>query len=213
MDYWIAVTSYLLEGFKVTLLLLSVTAILAFPLGLIGAVIHVNASKPVKILIDIYTSVTRGTPLLLQLFFVMYGLPMMGITLDRMAVAIVTFALNYTAYFIEIFRGGLLSIDKGQAEAAQVLGLTRFQSLTEIVIPQAFKRVLPTLANETITLLKDTALVSSIAVGELLRNAREIVSRDLRLEAFFITAAIYLIATYVLIFVFRHFEKKWKYFQ
>lgn len=212
LAYWLNITQYLLEGFEITLVLLLVTTLLSIPLGVVGAITHFYGPSLVKRLIDTYTAVIRGTPLLLQLFFVMYGLPMVGIVLDRMTVAYVTFAINYTAYYIEIFRGGLLSIDKTQFEAAQVLHLNSFQILIYVILPQVFKRVLPTLANETITLLKDTALVSSIAVGEMLRNAREIVARDLRLEAFAIVALIYLITTYVLVFFFRKLEKKWGYF-
>ncbi len=212
MDYWFSITNYLLEGFQITLLLLVVTTLLSIPLGVVGAIIHFYGGVIVKRAIDTYTSIIRGTPLLLQLFFVMYGLPIFGIVFDRMTVAILTFAINYAAYYIEIFRGGLMSIDKVQFEAAHVLQLNPYQTLRYVILPQVFKRVLPTLANETITLLKDTALVSSIAVGEMLRNAREIVARDLRVEAFVVVALVYMIATYLLVLIFRRFEKKWGYF-
>lgn len=212
IDYIAQITPFILDGFLVTLALLASTTLLSIPLGLLFSVIRFYAYRPIKVIIDGFTALIRGTPLLLQLFFVMYGLPMIGIVFGRMEVAIITFAINYSAYYIEIFRSAISTIDETQFDAAKVLGLTNFQTMKSIILPQAIKRSLPIIANETITLLKDTALVSSIAVADMLRNAREIVARDLQIEAFAVVALIYLFATYCMIFIFRMLEKKWEYF-
>ena len=134
--------------------------------------------------------------LLLQLYFGMYGLPAFGITLDRLTVAILIFTLNYGAYFTEIFRGSIYSIDLGQAEVSKTLGFSKVQTYTYIIIPQALKRSIQTVGNETISLVKDTALIAAIALNDLLRNAKEIVSRDFRVEAFFIVGLAYIILSY-----------------
>lgn len=211
-DYIAEITPFILDGLLVTLGLLLSTTLLSIPIGLLLSVIHFYSYRPIKGLINGFTAVIRGTPLLLQLFFVMYGLPMIGIVFDRIEVAVITFAVNYSAYYIEIFRGAISTIDETQFDAAKVLGLSNYQTMRSIILPQAIKRSLPILANETITLLKDTALVSSIAVADMLRNAREIVARDLQIEAFAVVALIYLVVTYCLIFFFRILEKKWEYF-
>lgn len=212
MDYFFIILPYLLDGFLITALVLVVTSLTSLPLGLLGAVLRFYAPQMIRILIDGYTAIIRGTPLLLQLFFVMYGLPMFGIVLDRIVVALLTFTVNYSAYYIEIFRGTISSIDPTQFDAANSLQLSKWQTMRAIILPQTLKRSLSVITNETITLLKDTALVSSIAVADMLRNAREIVARDLQIEAFIIVATIYLLTTYILIAIFKLFEKKLGYY-
>ena len=208
MTYFLDILPFLLEGLRVTLKIMGVTLLLSIPLGFLLAFLRHNGIRIVLFVIDGYTWLFRGTPLLLQLFFFMYGLPFLGIVLSRPMAAYLTFVLNYGAYFTEIFRGGIESIDKGQFEAAKVLNIPKSVQLRKIIVPQVFKRTLPTVANETITLLKDTALVSTIALGEMLRNAREIVARDLRPEPFFLAAFIYLMITFVLVMIFKKIEKK-----
>jgi polar amino acid transport system permease protein len=163
--------------------------------------------------ISIYTWVFRGTPLLLQLYFGMYGLPAFGITLDRLTVAVLIFTLNYGAYFTEIFRGSIFSIDKGQEEVSKTLGFTRIQTYFYVIIPQAVKRSIQTVGNETISLIKDTALIAAIALNDLLRNAKEIVSRDFRVEAFFVVAVMYILLSYLIVQFYKIFEKKYAYFR
>ena len=208
MAYMLDILPFLLEGLKVTLTIMGVTLLLSIPLGFLLAFIRHSGLKILIFLIDGYTWLFRGTPLLLQLFFFMYGLPFFGIVLSRETAAYLTFVLNYGAYFTEIFRGGIESIDKGQFEAAKVLNIPRFVQIRKIYVPQVFKRTLPTVANETITLLKDTALVSTIALGEMLRNAREVVARDLTAEPFLLAGVIYLMITFVLVMTFKKIEKK-----
>ena len=143
----------------------------------------------------------RGTPLLLQLFFVVYGLPILlgqFFLIDELVGAIITFIINYTACFIEIFRGGMNSIHKSQYEASQSLSLSPLQSFLYVIFPQTIKKTLPSITNETITLVKDTALVSAVAISDLLRNTKELVVRDFRVEAYLVAAIIYLLMTYVI---------------
>ena len=158
----------------------------------------------------------RGTPLLLQLLFNCFGLPLIPVigeylVFDRFVAACIGFVLNYAAYFAEIFRGGLLAIDKGQYEAAQVLGLNKWQTTTRIVLPQMFRVALPALSNESITLVKDTALLYAVAVPELLHFAQTAVNRDFTIVPFFYAGIIYLLITLVLTLLFKWLEKRFKF--
>ena len=145
---------------------------------------------------------------MLQLFFVYYGLPVIGITLTPFTAASVTFIINYAAYFCEIFRGSILGIDKGQYEAAKVLGMSYSQTMRRIIIPQALVTALPPLSNEAISLIKDTSLVSAIGMAEILRNSKEIVTRDFSITPFIICAVMYLILSTVVVLFFKKMEKK-----
>src|SRR5690606_5703037 len=163
-----------------------------------------------------YIYLMRGTPLLLQLLFFVFGLPLIPfvgeyLILDRFVAAALAFILNYAAYFAEIFRGGLISIDKGQYEAAQVLGLNKFQTTVRVILPQMIRTVLPPVANESITLVKDTALLYAVAVPELLHFAQTAVNRDFTIMPFFFAAIIYLLMTLVLTLLFKYLEKKFSY--
>lgn len=209
--YLRSIAGYLLNGTKITLLVFACTWVFSIPLGLMGAVMKKSKWKPLVFLLDIYTWVIRGTPLLLQLFFVIYGLPILfgsAFLMDELTGAIVTFIINYTAYFIEIFRGGINSIHKSQFEAAQVLGLSKWQTYFKIILPQTLKKTLPSITNETITLIKDTALVSAVAVADLMRNTKEKVAFDFRVDAYVLAAAIYLFFTFVVVQIFRKIERK-----
>lgn len=202
-------TTYILKGLGITCGLYASTFLFAVPLGIILALASVSKFNFIKKLITIYTWVFRGTPLLLQLFFVYYGLPLLfNITLSAFAASTLTFVVNYTAYLIEIFRGGLESIDKGQHEASKVLGFTYFQTMRKVILPQAIRSVLPSLSNEAITLIKDTALVSVIGMAEILRNSKEIVSREFSILPFIIAAVIYLLLSSVIVILFKYLERK-----
>lgn len=146
---------------------------------------------------------------MLQLFFIYFGLPAFGIKLDRETAAIVTFVLNYAAYFAEIYRAGIQSIDKGQHEAAKTLGFTSWQTLRIIIIPQTIKRIIPPISNEAITLVKDTALVTAIGVAELLKAAKDAVNRDVNITAYFLAAVIYLALTFVLTMLSQKLEQRY----
>ena len=206
----------LLGGVKYTLGLFFITAILSLPLGFAMSYLRRSRFALVRGITGVYVWLLRGTPLLLQLFFIYYGLPFIPwigeyLVLDRFPAACVAFVLNYTAYFCEIFRGGLLSIDKGQYEAARVLGFSTWQTQYKIVIPQMLRVTLPSVSNECMTLVKDTALVTAIGVTELLYFAKSAVNREVDATAYAVAAVFYLLMNTVLTQLFRYLEKKYRY--
>lgn len=140
-------------------------------------------------------------------------LPVIGeyLVMDRFVAACLGFILNYAAYFAEIFRGGLLAIDKGQYEASQVLGLSKWQTMRRVILPQMFRIALPAVANESVTLIKDTALLYAVAVPELLHFAQTAVNRDFTITPFFVAGLIYLIMTLVLTMFFKWLERRFKF--
>ena len=199
---------FILKGMKLTVNLYVVTMLFSLPLGILLSLGRVSKNTTLSNIIQVYTWIFRGTPLLLQLFFVYYGLPVVGITLSPFAAASLTFVINYTAYFCEIFRGSILGIDPGQYEAAKVLGMKYWQTMIRIIIPQALITALPPLSNEAISLIKDTSLVSAIGMAEILRNSRELVTRDFSIIPFFICAVVYLGLSTIVVLFFKKMEKK-----
>jgi len=202
----------MLRGALATVEVFVLTLIMALPLGLPVALCCMSRFRPVRIAAEIYVWLFRGTPLLLQLFFVYFALPLLpppfAIRLDRFEAAVITFVLNYAAYLAEIYRAGIQSIDRGQSEAAHSLGFGKWQTLMYIIIPQAARRVLPPISNETINLVKDTALISAIAVPELLKSARDAANRDVSPAAYGLAAVFYLIFTFMLTLLSRYLEKR-----
>ena len=162
---------------------------------------------------EIYILIMRGTPLLLQIIFIFFGLPIVGISIDRMPAAILAFTLNYGAYFAEIFRAGIGSIDQGQYEGAEVLGLSKRDTFFRIILPQGFKRVLPPVANEIITLVKDTALVYAVGFDDLLKIGKTATNRDATLMPLVLVAVIYLVLIFVLSKILAYVEKKFDYYK
>ena len=162
-------------------------------------------------IVDAFVYLMRGTPLMLQILFMYYALPIIpyvGIQMEDTTAAVVSFVLNYSAYLCEIFRGGIQSIPRGQYEGAKVLGFTYVQTMKTIILPQMLKRVVPPLANETINLLKDTSLVYILAMNDILRITRSIVQRDFDISAFLVAAVFYLIFTFILTNAFNYLEKR-----
>lgn len=212
MDYIISTTLYLLKGTYTTLALYFVTAVFSIPLSMLFAALQFSSPKIVRYIFDIYAWIFRGTPLILQLIFFYYGLPLMTnnvLAFPAFTSAALTFVLNYSAYLMEIFRSGIESIERGQYEAAYALNFSYRQIMTKIILPQAVRRVLPPLSNEAINLVKDTALVIVLGIGDLMLHARQILTRDYKLMPFFIASVIYLLFTSILVFVFRQLEKKY----
>lgn len=200
----------LLQGALITIKLFVVTLIFSVPLGLPFALGSNCKILPLRWISKIYIWIFRGTPLMLQLFFFYFFLPIaMDIRLDGFMTAAITFTLNYAAYLAEIYRGGIESIDRGQYEAAQSLGLGKGQTMFGIILPQTIKRVLPAVSNEAITLVKDTALVSVLSVGELLKAASGAVNRDQNTLAYLLAAGIYLIFTIVLTLLTNYLERRY----
>jgi polar amino acid transport system permease protein len=215
-DYLVNITIPMLEGAKITILLFLIAIAFSIPLGFFITLLSQSNNKVISGIAKSYVYVMRGTPLLLQLLFICFGLPMIPVigeylVMDRFVAACLGFILNYAAYFSEIFRGGLLSIDKGQYEAAQVLGFSRSQTTIKIILPQMFRIALPAVSNESITLIKDTALLYAVAVPELLHFAQTAVNRDFTIVPFFIAGIIFLLLTLVLTAIFRWLEHKFKF--
>lgn len=198
----------LLRGAVVSVQLFLCTLIFALPLGLPIALGADHRFKLLKGICNIYIWIFRGTPLMLQLFFFYFFLPIyLGVSIDAFETAVITFVLNYAAYFAEIYRGGMRSIDRGQYEAAHSLGLSKVQTMMGIILPQTMKCVLPPISNEAITLVKDTALVSALSVSELLKASTSAVNRDSNMTAYFLAAVIYLIFTFLLTLLTKYLEK------
>ena len=196
----------MLEGTQVTLEIFTITLAVAIPLGLLAALARISGLRPLAVLMEFYIWLMRGTPLMLQLLFVYFALPMVGIMLPDIAAALLAFILNYAAYFAEIFRAGIQSINRGQYEAAKALGMTYPQTMRRIVIPQMIRNVLPPISNETINLVKDTSLIYILAMNDLLRVARTIVQREFDMTPFVIAAVFYLVMTFVLTLIFKKLE-------
>lgn len=213
-EYLLGVMPQLLKGAVTTLQLFGFTLVGSLLLGIIcslGLSVHF---KPLNILLQFYVWVVRGTPLLLQLIFVFYGLPSIGIIIsDRFYAAVITFVINYAAYFAEIFRGGIQSIPKGQYEAANVLRLNKFQTVTRIVIPQVVKIVMPSVGNEVINLVKDSSLIYILGLGDVMRAGKIAMERDTTLLPLFGVALIYLALTGVLTVFMKRIEAKLDYYR
>ena len=212
MNYLANILPPLLQGSGVTLQVFLITFVLAMPLGLALALIRISRFALLSTLVNGYIWLMRGTPLMLQMLFIYFALPfipVIGVRLPDFPSAIVAFVLNYSAYFAEIFRAGIQSIDRGQYEGAKVLGLSYPQTMRRIVLPQVLKRILPPMSNETITLVKDTSLIYVLAMNDLLRAARGIVQRDFTTMPFVVAAAFYLFMTLVLTYGFQRLEKKY----
>ena len=205
---WVLMPS-LLQGLRITVTLFAITLVCSVPLGLPVALGSMSKIKPIRWVSRVYVWLFRGTPLILQLYFFYFFIPIAtGVKLDSFPTAAITFVLNYAAYLSEIYRAGIQSIDRGQYEAAQSLGLSPRRTMFGIIIPQTIKRVLPPVSNEAITLVKDTALVSVIGVADLMKNSRGAVNRDVDAMAYLIAALIYLAFTFLLTLLVTRLERK-----
>ncbi len=208
------ITNELLVGFGENCLLFAMTLLMAIPLGLIITFGSMSKFKPLAWLTKVFVWIIRGTPLMLQLFVVMY-LP--GILLNipmrnRMLAAVIAFVINYACYFSEIYRGGIESISRGQYEAGQVLGMTKSETFFKVVLLQVIKRIVPPMSNEIITLVKDTSLARVIAVAEILMCAERYAGVGVIWPLFY-TGAFFLLFNGVLSLLFGYIEKKLDYFR
>lgn len=215
------------EGFGYTVGLFAVTLVAAIPLGIIVALCSITKFKPVRWLTKVFIWVVRGTPLLLQIIVVtfipstvfllankdladFFGVSIMGLNFIFAAVA---FIINYSAYFAEIFRGGIEGIPRGQREAAQVLGMKRSQTFFRVILPQVVKRILAPISNEVITLVKDTSLARVIGVAELFMVAYSIVNTEAIIWPLFFAGLYYLLFNGILTILFHAAEKKLSYYK
>lgn len=213
MNYILELMPQVLDGLKVTLEVFIMTLIISIPLGIVIAVMRTSKSFILSKISGLYVLIMRGTPLLLQITVIFFGLPLVGITFDRFTAAIIAFSLNYAAYFGEIFRGGIQSIDEGQIEGAEVLGLTKKDTFFRIILPQAFKKVLPPVANEITTLVKDTSLVYIVGLDELLKVGKIASNRDVSLVPLIVVGIVYLIIIGILSEGLKRIEKKYDYYK
>ena len=203
----------LFDGFGVNCFIFGLTLLFAIPLGLIITLGSMSKFKPLSWVTKIIVWIIRGTPLMLQLFVVLYA---PGLLFDipmksRETAVLIAFVINYAAYFSEIYRGGIESIPKGQYEAGQVLGLTKIQVFSKVVLFQVIKRIVPPMSNEIITLVKDTSLARVIAVGEILLAAERFAGKGIIWPLFY-TGAYFLIFSGLLTILFGFIEKKMSYF-
>ena len=210
MDYILRILPNMFVGLGVSAQIFLITIVLSLPIGILLALVRISKVAVFRKLAEIYIYVMRGTPLMLQIMFIYYGLPLMlNVQISDFPAAILAFVANYAAYFAEIFRGGIQSIPKGQYEGAKVLGFTYRQTMWHIVLPQVVKRVIPPLGNETITLLKDTSLVYILAMNDLMRVTRAFVQRDFDTMPFLVAAVFYLVCTAILTKILAYVEKRY----
>ncbi len=199
----------LLDGMLITLKLTAISGIIGFALGMIIALMRISRLKILNYISLFYITLFRGTPLLLQILFIYFAVPtLLDINLDSMPAGIIALSLNCAAYLAEIFRAGILSIPKGQMEAAKALGLSHTQTMFKIIIPQTYRRIIPPVVNEFSALTKETSLVSVISLGELLYVTQRIGAKYLRVWEVYIWAALgYLIIVLLLSYVASRLER------
>lgn len=202
----------MLKSSGVTISIFLLTLVLSIPFGMVISIIARIKFKPLQWFIKIYVAIMRGTPLMLQLIFFYFGLNKMGISIDRYVAVIFTFTLNYGAYFSEIFRGGIQAVSVGQYEAGYVLGLTSRQTMTKIVIPQVIKIVLPSITNEVITLVKDTALVSVIALSDILKVAQSAMNTYVTITPLIMAFVFYFIFNWIVSVIMNSIEKRYAFY-
>lgn len=217
-----AIFSQLGEGFLMTGVIFILTLVLSMPLGLLVSFGRMSRIKPLNWLTRFFISVMRGTPLMLQLMVVYFAPGFLIVSLEwnvslpdnyRFIATIIGFVLNYSAYFAEIYRGGIESMPVGQYEAAQVLGFTRSQTFLRIILPQVFKNILPSVTNEIITLVKDTSLAFSISVIEMFTAAKMLATAQSSVVPFFVAGVFYYIMNYVVAFIMERIEKALSYYK
>ena len=201
---------YLMEGLQVTLYIFGMAIVLGFLIGLVVALLRLAPFKILNWIAKIFVDAIRGTPFIVQLFFIYFGLNSLGFfSLDNTTAGIVTVAINAGAYFSAIIRAWIQSIDKGQTEAARSLGLNSTQTMRHIILPQAFRRMLPTITNQAIISLKDTSLLSVIGVADLTQEGR--IQASATFDAFnvyLILGIIYFIVIYLLSMLASFVERK-----
>ena len=203
----------MMQGTVISLQAFIFTLLFAVPLAALICAGRMSKLKVVKYPIQLLLLIVRGTPLMLQLITVYFVLPMalssLGIKIDRFVAAVIALSINYACYFAEIYRGGFESISHGQYEACTVLGYNRWQTFIHIICPQVIKRIVPAMGNETMTLVKDTALVNVIGISELLIVSKKMASSMANILPLFIAGAFYLLMNAVVAFAFNKLEKNY----
>ena len=211
------VISQLLGGMVTSIEIFLLTLLFSLPLGLVIAGGRMSKIVPIRWIAKIYISIMRGTPLMLQLivvFFAPYYVFGMSLSADyRFIAVIIAFTINYAAYFAEIYRGGIESINSGQYEAAQVLGYSRIETFFIIIMPQVFKVILPSVTNEVITLVKDTSLSFVIAIPEMFTVAKQIAAADASIAALLVAGIFYYVFNVLVAFAMERLENRLDYYE
>ena len=209
------IAQQLISGMGSSLMIFVLTLLFSMPLGLLVAFGRMSKIKPLQAVIKVFIAILRGTPLMLQLMVVYFGpfyLFGMNIGKWRFPAIITGFALNYGAYFAEIYRSGIVSMDRGQYEAAKLLGYSKGQTFVRIILPQVIKRILPAITNEVITLVKDTSLAFSISYVEMFTIAKQIAAAKTTMVPFVAAGIFYYIFNFVVAWVMELLEKKFSYY-
>ena len=216
-DKFCSITKQLAEGLLASLVIFFLTLLFSLPLGLLVAAGRMCKIAPIRWLVKFYISIARGTPLMLQLLVVFYGpYYLFGATLTtsyRFQAVIIGFALNYAAYFAEIYRSGIQAVPQGQHEAAKILGYSKIQTFFKIVFPQMAKNILPSVTNEVITLVKDTSLAFAISYTEMFTLAKQVAAAQTTIMPLFIAGVFYYIFNFVVAFVMEKIEKRMNYYR
>ncbi len=213
MENFLNLLKILSEGLGTTLLIYLLTLVLGIPAGILVAVARNSKNRIVKTLIKIYILIIRGTPMMLQIIFI-YFAPyyLFKVTYDRFVAIIIAFVVNYAAYFAEIFRSGILSIPKGQKEAAFTLGFSKTQTFFRILLPQIVKRILPAMSNEVISLIKTTSLAQIIGITEIFALAQKQASYQFSILPLCVAGLMYLVLCTIITYAFNKAEKKYSYY-
>ena len=206
----------LMEGFALTAEIFLITLVGSLPLGVVVALARMSKFKPLAWLAQLYISILRGTPLMLQLMAIMFGpYYLFGLNMGgdwKFWACAIGFILNYAAYFAEIYRSGIQSIPRGQYEAAEVLGYTKVQTFMKIVLPQVIKRILPAMGNEVITLVKDTSLAFVLGIMEMFSAAKALAASEVSMVPYAIAALIYWVFCLLIEFILNRVEKRLDYY-
>lgn len=213
MDNFLNLIKILSEGLGTTLLIFVLTLILGIPAGILVAVARNSKCKLVNLITKLYILIIRGTPMMLQIIFI-YFAPyyLFKVTYDRFIAIIIAFVVNYAAYFAEIFRSGILSIPKGQKEAAFTLGFSKTQTFFRILLPQIVKRILPAMSNEVISLIKTTSLAQIIGITEIFALAQKQASYQFSILPLCVAGLMYLVLCTIITYAFNKAEKKYSYY-
>lgn len=205
----------LLSGMGVSIQIFIITLLFSLPLGLVVAFGRMSKNPILSGIVKVYISIMRGTPLMLQLMVVYFGpYYLFGIqSSNRMLAAMIGFVVNYAAYFAEIYRSGIQSMPQGQYEAAKVLGYSKLQTFFIIILPQVIKRILPSITNEVITLVKDTSLAFTISVAEMFSRAKALASAEANMMPFIVAALFYYIFNFIVAWTMERVEKRMDYYK
>ncbi len=215
------------EGLGRTCAIFFLTLLFALPLGLIVSLLRMSKNRVVSSIMKVYISILRGTPLMLQLLAVTYGpyyiskalhdlieaFPVINVSREKLIPVVIAFSLNYAAYFAEIYRGGIESMSQGQYEAATVLGYSRFQCFMRIILPQVIKRILPSVTNEIVTLVKDTSIAFTVAYQEMFTIGKQIANSQTSFMPFVIAGVFYFLFNAIVGWIMGRFEKRLSYYR